>query len=63
MSMPMTSPSGPTIFAAMRESMPAPQPTSTIRSPGANAPRLNGFPVPANDSMGPSGIPSSHSAR
>ena len=35
--------------------MPAPQPTSTTRSPSANVPMVNGLPVPAKDSMEPRG--------
>ena len=59
MSMPMTRPAGPTWRAAMRLSMPAPEPMSTTCSPAARSPMENGLPVPANDSMALSGMPSS----
>ena len=62
MSTPITRPSGPTFLAAIRLSIPAPQPTSTTLSPGRNSPRLKGFPVPAKDSMEASGMPISHSS-
>ena len=39
MSMPTTRPVAPTCAAAMKESNPAPEPTSTTRSPGSSAPQ------------------------
>ena len=50
MSIPVTLPSGPTIWAATSESVPAPEPRSSTRSPGTSRPSENGFATPANDS-------------
>src|SRR3712207_1580340 len=61
-STPMTRPPGPTFLAAIKLSIPAPDPTSTTLSPRRNSPRLKGLPVPANDSTEDSGMPSSHSS-
>jgi hypothetical protein len=55
MSMPITWPPGPTWPAAMKESNPAPEPTSTTLSPGASRRSENGSPTPAKDSMAASG--------
>src|SRR5215831_16652229 len=54
MSMPMTLPSLPTIWAATSESVPAPEPRSSTRSPGASRPSENGLAMPAKDSAAPS---------
>jgi len=50
MSTPMTWPAGPAWIAATKESRPAPDPTSTIRSPMGRVRSENGFATPANDS-------------
>ena len=39
----------------MNESKPAPEPTSTTRSPGSRRRSENGLPTPANDSTARSG--------
>src|SRR6266540_1522056 len=49
-------------FAATRLSMPPPQPTSTTCSACCKAPTLNGLPVPANEAIVGSGIPSSQAS-
>src|SRR5215469_9662144 len=51
-----TRPSGPTCPAATKQSKPPPDPRSTTRSPGLNAPCENGLPTPANASTALSGI-------
>ena len=55
MSMPVTEPSGPIICAATSESIPAPQPMSSTRSPACSEPSENGLATPANDSAAVSG--------
>jgi len=55
MSMPATWPPGPTWPAAMKESNPAPEPTSTTFSPSASRRSEKGFPTPAKDSTARSG--------
>src|SRR5829696_2796795 len=62
MSTPITRPSGAIFLAAIRLSIPAPEPKSTTLSPGRSSPRLKGLPVPAKDSMEGSGMSSSHSS-
>jgi len=62
-STPITWPEGATMREAIRLSSPAPQPTSTTRSPGCSSAMLNGLPVPAKDSTAGSAIPASHSSR
>ena len=63
MSTPTTAPSGPTARAAMSASIPAPDPMSTTRSPGAGSPQWNGFETPAKEATACSGRPTSHSSR
>ena len=53
--MPTTWPPEPTWPAAMKESNPPPEPTSTTFSPGASRRSENGFPTPAKDSTARSG--------
>ena len=55
MSTPNTLPRSPTWPAAMKESNPAPEPTSTTRSPAASRRREKGLPTPAKDSTAGSG--------
>src|SRR6266542_1618287 len=49
-------------FAATRLSMPPPQPTSTTCSACCKVPTLKGLPVPANEAIVGSGIPSSQAS-
>src|ERR1043165_1386281 len=62
MSIDTTRPFGPTMREAMRVSIPAPQPSSTIVSPACSEPRANGFPGPARRSIDDSGMPASISS-
>jgi hypothetical protein len=61
MSMPVTCPAEPTICAAISESVPAPEPRSSTRSPGRSRPSANGFATPAKDSAALSGTFASRS--
>lgn len=53
MSTESTRPVEPACRAAVSESNPAPQPTSTMTSPGSRSPKRNGLPVPAKESTVP----------
>jgi hypothetical protein len=59
MSTPITRPAGPTHTAARKESMPAPEPRSTTRSPGWGWSQWKGLATPANTSQAASGRRSS----
>src|SRR5687767_6028375 len=58
MSTPTTRPVSPTWPAATKLSKPAPEPTSTTRSPDRSGRSENGLPTPAKDSTARSGSPS-----
>ena len=50
-STPMTLPARPTLRAARRLSIPAPEPRSSTVWPGVISPRPSGLPTPAKDSV------------